>query len=103
MEEISLLSLPSQKNCRIVYNEQDIQAGDHYIIHLIDKDAYLFVKCTFRAIRAADMRVFNYIEDGHLEDKYNHNTISFVYEHMHQIHLESYDYYHKCRLYKFTI
>ena len=76
-----------------------INAGGEYILHLKQTNRYVFVKCTGKAIRAADMQIMFLIKDGKKDETDSTCTVSYNYENYNKMHYDSFKYYEDCDAY----
>jgi hypothetical protein len=76
-----------------------IKTGKNYVIELPDTKTILTVKCTYAAIRAADMYIITAYVDGKRDPSSETCTISYQYENFDSIHYTSFSYREKCLVY----
>ena len=76
-----------------------VNAGGKYILHLKQTNRYIFVKCSGKAIRAADMEILFLIKDGKKDLKDSTCTVSYNYENYNKMHYDSFKYYEDCDAY----
>jgi hypothetical protein len=82
-------------------NEADfyVKTGRQYILHLKETNRYVFVKCTGKGIRAADMNIMFLIKDGKIDKKDATCTISYNYENFNKIYYDSFTFHEDCDAY----
>lgn len=76
-----------------------IKTGKKYVIELPDAKTILNVKCTFAAIRAADMKIVTAFVDGKRDYDSETCTFSYQYENFDSVNYTSFKYREKCVVY----
>ena len=82
-------------------NEADfyVKAGRQYILHLKQTNRYVFVKCTGKGLRSADMQIMFLIKDGKKDLKDATCTVSYNYENYNKMYYDSFKYHEDCDAY----
>ena len=93
-QELGLTKINSERDACFYIN-----AGGKYILHLKQTTRYIFVKCSGKAIRAADMEILFLIKDGKKDLKDSTCTVSYNYENYNKMHYDSFKYYEDCDAY----
>jgi hypothetical protein len=76
-----------------------IRTGKKYVIELPDTKTIINVKCTFAAIRAADMQIESVFVNSEKKLDDEDCTFSYQYEHFDSVHYSSFGYREKCIVY----
>ena len=76
-----------------------IKTGTKYVIELPDTKTILNVKCTYAAIRAADMKIESVFVNAEKKLDDEDYTFSYQYENFDSIHYTSFSYREKCIVY----
>jgi hypothetical protein len=76
-----------------------IKTGTNYVIELPDSKTILNVRCTYAAIRAADMQIRSAFINAKRDKDSDGCTISYQYEHFDTINYSSLSYREKCIVY----
>jgi hypothetical protein len=82
-------------------NEADfyVKVGRQYILHLKETNRYVFVKCTGKGLRAADMQILFVIKDEKKEMKDATCTVSYSYENYNKMYYDSFAHHEDCDAY----
>jgi len=76
-----------------------IRTGTNYVIELPETKTIINVKCTFAAIRAADMKIESVFVNSEKKFDDEDYTFSYQYEHFDSVHYTSFGYREKCIVY----
>jgi hypothetical protein len=76
-----------------------IKTGKNYVIELPNTKTILNVKCSYAAVRAADMEIVTAYVDGKRDQNSEDCTISYKYENFASINYTSFSYSEKCIIY----
>lgn len=77
-----------------------INKGENYIMHLTESDTLLYLLCSFRGLRACDMKIIKCIQNNKNDSTSLDHTFSYQYENYNAVHYTSFKYREKCDLYK---
>jgi len=76
-----------------------VKVEGKYILHLKESNRYVFVKCTGKGIRAADMQIMFLIKDGKKDLKDATCTVSYNYENYNKMYYDSFAFHEDCDTY----
>jgi hypothetical protein len=79
--------------------EHHIYLGKKYLFEFPESNRFVNVVCTFKAMRACDMKIISTFVDGIKVDDDEEYTFSYCYDDFYKIHFTSFSYKEPCVLY----
>jgi hypothetical protein len=77
-----------------------VKVKGKYILHMKQTSRYVFVKCTGKGLRAADMQIMFIIKDGKIDEKDSTCTVSYNYENYNKMYYDSFTFHEDCDAYR---
>jgi hypothetical protein len=91
---LSLIKINSESDADFYVTSERL-----YIIHLKETNRYVFVKCGFKAILAADMQILFEIKDKKRDTEFSDYIISYKYKNYNKLAYDSFNHLESCDVY----